>query len=103
MTSILFRQWIKAFDTRMTNRKTILLLDNAPSHIASNLNLHNTTIHLLPPNTTSHIQLMDAGIIMSFKRHYQSYFIKWLLEQYESDIVENKMNILTVIQFIVQV
>ena len=27
----------------------------------------------LPPNTTSTLQPMDAGIIMSFKRHYRRY------------------------------
>ncbi|CAG8811744.1 22676_t:CDS:1, partial [Dentiscutata erythropus] len=36
---------------------------------------------------------------MSFKRRYKSYFIKWLLDQYESGN-DDKMNVLTAIRFI---
>ncbi|CAG8837553.1 7029_t:CDS:1, partial [Cetraspora pellucida] len=75
--------------------------DNAKCHSFENLKLHNTTLHYLPPNTTSRLQPMDAGIIMSFKRRYRNYFIKWLLDQYESGN-NDKMNILTAIQFIVR-
>jgi DDE superfamily endonuclease len=102
MTAVLFQQWLKAFDIKMTGRKTILLLDNAPSHIVGNLNLRNTTIHFLPPNTTSYIQPMDAGIIMSFKCHYRNHFVKWLLEQYESEAENKNMDILSAIRFIVR-
>ena len=86
----------------MTGRKTILLLDNTPSHIVSNLTLRNTTIYFLPLNMTSHIQPMDAGIIMSFKSHYRCHFIRRLLEQYESETENKKIDILTSIRFIVQ-
>jgi DDE superfamily endonuclease len=99
MTGIVFERWLKAFDLKMVGRKVILLMDNAPSHIVDTVNLRNTTIHFLPPNTTSRIQPMDAGIIMSFKRHYRSQFVKWLLNRYESGINENKMDVLTAIQF----
>ncbi|CAG8581312.1 15157_t:CDS:2, partial [Cetraspora pellucida] len=67
----------------MAGRKVIFLIDGARCHSSSNLKLHNTTVHTLPPNTTSHIQPMDAGIIMSFK--------------YD----DNKMDVLTTIKFIV--
>ncbi|CAG8721477.1 16665_t:CDS:2 [Cetraspora pellucida] len=43
---------------------------------------------------------LDAGIIMSFKHHYKSYFIKWLLDQYEAGN-DNKLNVLGAIKFIV--
>jgi hypothetical protein len=99
MTGVLFQRWLREFDMKMAGRKTILLIDNAPSHI-SNLNLRNTTICPLPPNTTSRIQPMDAGIIMSFKCHYRSYFVKWLLQRYESEMENNKMDVLTAIRFI---
>ncbi|CAG8640960.1 12350_t:CDS:2 [Cetraspora pellucida] len=85
----------------MAGRKIILLVDNAKCHSSSNLNLHNITIHYLPPNTTSRIQPLDAGIIMSFKRRYRSYFIKWLLDQYESK-KDDKLNVLDAIKFIVR-
>ncbi|CAG8677585.1 14214_t:CDS:1 [Cetraspora pellucida] len=83
----------------MASRKVILLVDGAKSHSWSNLNLHNTTVHCLPPNTTSRLQPMDASIIMSFKHRYHSYFIKWLLNQYKCG-KDNKMNVLTAIKYI---
>ena len=39
--------------------------------------MSNVCLHFLPPNTTAHIQPMDAGII-SFKTHYR----KQLIRQY---------------------
>src|SRR5437773_5811597 len=42
MTGLLFQSWIKEFDAKMAGRNVILLLDNAPSHVTNNLNLHNT-------------------------------------------------------------
>jgi len=53
------------------NRKILLLLDNAPSHIHS-IELVYVQIEMLPPNTTSHIQPLDAGIIKNFKLQYKS-------------------------------
>uniref|UniRef100_A0AAV1TAA9 DDE-1 domain-containing protein n=1 Tax=Peronospora matthiolae TaxID=2874970 RepID=A0AAV1TAA9_9STRA len=38
-------------------------MDNAPSHIVADLELINITVQVLPPNTTSKVQPMDAGII----------------------------------------
>src|SRR5437763_7644400 len=102
MTRGIFQRWIKIFDAKMAGRQTLLLLDNAPSHNITNLNLQNTTIFFLPPNTTSRMQPMDAGIIMSFKCHYRSYFVKWLLHQYESGAEDKKMDILSAIRFVVR-
>ena len=44
-------------------RKILLLIDNAPSHIFEEDKLTNVKVAFLPPNMTSHIQPMDAGII----------------------------------------
>jgi hypothetical protein len=53
---------------RQQNRNILLLADNAPTHIVNeNLPLSNVKLHFLPPNTTSHLQSLDAGIINSFK------------------------------------
>ncbi|CAG8824309.1 17270_t:CDS:2, partial [Gigaspora margarita] len=79
----------------------ILLIDGPKCYSYGNLKLYNTTVYTLPPYTTSRIQPMDAGIIMSFKRRYRSYFIKWLLDQYESGKSDdNKMDVLTAVKFI---
>jgi hypothetical protein len=60
------------------NRKVILILDNAPSHVVSSakvckfrgfptLELSNTTLVVLPPNFTNVVQPLDQGIITSFQ------------------------------------
>jgi hypothetical protein len=72
-----------------------LLVDNASSHIdPSRLNqenveghtssrLTNVKIHYLPPNSTAHLQPMDAGIIHSFKAHYKRLFCRYLIRQFD--------------------
>jgi hypothetical protein len=40
---------------------------------------------------------MNSGIIMSFKQHYRGYFVKQLLEQYESGGEIKKMDVLTAV------
>ena len=73
MTTDLFRDWLIEFNLWMkkAERKVILLVDNATSHRVSDLQMSNVCLHFLPPNTTAHIQPMDAGIISSFKTHYR--------------------------------
>jgi hypothetical protein len=66
----IWNDYLKKLDNKMrrANRNILLLIDNAPTHnLLDSLNLTNVTIHCLPPNTTSHLQPLDAGIIHSFK------------------------------------
>jgi hypothetical protein len=63
----------------MCDRKVLLLIDNAPTHVS--IELSNARVHFLPPNTTSQIQPMDAGIIHNFKLKYKTRFVQWLLDQ----------------------
>lgn len=42
--------------------KVLLLLDNIQSHVARDLPRSNMEVYLLPPDTTSKIQTMDAEI-----------------------------------------
>ena len=74
MNSKIWIDWLIKLDQKMKNegRKIILLADNAPCHF-SNDDLTNVKLHFLPPNTTSHIQPLDAGIFNSFKTHYKSF------------------------------
>uniref|UniRef100_A0AAV1T625 DDE-1 domain-containing protein n=1 Tax=Peronospora matthiolae TaxID=2874970 RepID=A0AAV1T625_9STRA len=58
-------------------------MDNAPSHIVADLELTNITVQVLPPNTTSKIQPMDAGIIAAFKRHYRRLHLQNALDRDE--------------------
>jgi hypothetical protein len=73
MTGIIFREWVLRMESKMhtAGRRVLLLLDNAPSHVAAGLELTNIQIAMLPPNATSKIQPMDAGIIASFKCRYR--------------------------------
>ena len=65
----IWHDYLKKLDTsmRQKNKKILLLVDNAPTHSSCNLNLTNVTIEFLLPNTTAHLQPLDAGIINSFK------------------------------------
>lgn len=59
--------------------KALLLLDNAPAHPnAEKLVSSDGKIRVmfLPPNTTSLIQPMDQGVIVSCKRYYQRKYIE---------------------------
>ena len=80
MLTTLFQEWLLDFDYQVGikhNRQCVLLLlDNCTSHKLDNLTLENVEVYFLPPNTTSKLQPMDAGIIMSFKKHYRHYHIQ---------------------------
>jgi len=57
---------------RHGGEEVLLLMDNAPSHkLEEGVVLQCTKIAFLPPNTTTHLQPMDAGIIANFKHHYK--------------------------------
>ena len=51
-----------------------------------NISLTNIELVYLPPNTTAHLQPMDAGIIHSFKAKYKQEFCKHLIYQFDSGI-----------------
>lgn len=69
MTTKIFGEWVSRFDARMRGeeRHVLLLLDNASSHCVQ-VSLTSVMVHMLPPNTTSHLQPQDAGVIQSFKK-----------------------------------
>lgn len=79
MTADIMTTWLHKFDEKMKkqNRKVVLFLDNATSH--SKIALDNVKLIFLPPNTTSHCQPLDQGVIQNFKMLYRSFFIKRLL------------------------
>lgn len=79
MTSEIMTKWLHKFDMKMKNqnRRVLLFLDNATSH--SKILLDNVKLVFLPPNTTSHCQPLDQGIIQNFKILYRQYLIKRLL------------------------
>ena len=50
------------------------------------IGLTNIEFVYLLPNTTAHLQLIDAGIIHSFKAKYKQEFCKHLIRQFDSEI-----------------
>jgi len=84
MTWSLFSEWLASLDSHVgktPGRHILLLLDNCSAHKEPKqpaeepiqpLELQNITIHFLPPNSTSRIQPLDAGIIAAFKKQYRA-------------------------------
>src|SRR6266496_4773189 len=100
MTGVIFQKYLQRLD-RSVNRSILLLIDNnAPSHITDGLKLRNVKVLYLPPNTTSKLQHLDAGIIAAFKKHYRKKQVLWGLDQL--DIGENpyKVNQLQAMRWI---
>ena len=108
MKSDIWTSWFKYLNDgfRMQKCQVLLLVDNAPSHCILNSttysqpdtlldsdssnsptnSLSNIRIHYLPPNTMSHLQPLDAGIIKSFKAKYKRCYCRHILKQVESGI-----------------
>ncbi|RUS24057.1 DDE superfamily endonuclease-domain-containing protein, partial [Jimgerdemannia flammicorona] len=67
-----------------TRTKILLLTDNATSHIDVP-NLKYIEVRTLPPNTTAHLQPMDAGIIRTFKAYYRRNIVEQWVTVMEGD------------------
>jgi hypothetical protein len=100
MTADLFEPWLTRFNNRVRaeRRHIILLVDNAASHKVTT-KLSNIKLHFLPPNTTSHIQPMDAGIIRCFKAHYRKQLLRHYISQLE-DNLPTTVNLREAISFV---
>ncbi|RHY01755.1 hypothetical protein DYB25_012244 [Aphanomyces astaci] len=69
MNGRIFNSFLKSMKNRMVpqDRKVLLLVDNAPPHaLDEHTVLTKVKLKMLPPNTTTHLQPQDAGIIGSF-------------------------------------
>jgi hypothetical protein len=107
MTAQTFQEWLQTFDKiiRLSSpeRRVLLLLDNAGSHSLHGIELKNVEIKFLPPNTTSKLQPLDAGIIACFKRKYRRHFQRFLIEELEKNLIcPSKLDLLNAIRFVVE-
>ncbi|XP_055383839.1 tigger transposable element-derived protein 1-like [Condylostylus longicornis] len=97
MTAILFKKWyqehfrpaVKSYCERNgLEQKALLILDNAPGH-PQNLSEVQTCLPVeiifTPPNTTSILQLMDHGVIATFKAYYIRKTFKQLIEAVDNN------------------
>ena len=103
MTSEIFQNWLEKWNRNLANkgRKIALVLDNATCH--PKITLSNIELEFLPPNTTSHIQPMDQGIIANFKRHHRHYYIMaHLCPAIEAGRSPDKITMFPALEFCVQ-
>ena len=103
MTSEIFQNWLEKWNNKLANkgRKIALVLDNATCH--PKITLSNIELVFLPPNTTSHIQPMDQGIIANFKRHYRHYYIMaFMCPAIEAGRSPDKITVFPALEFCVQ-
>jgi hypothetical protein len=90
-----YLQWLNN-KIRAQERKILLLLDNFSSHelgiqlVGGLQGLSHVRIEWLPPNTTSHWQPLDQGIIAGFKLQYRRQWVSYMLQQCEAGKDPNK-------------
>ena len=71
---------------QLGRRKIILFLDNTTCHPETpQINLKNIKLIFLPKCTTSRLQLLDAGIIRTFKYEYRKRLLKYVVSQIDED------------------
>jgi DDE superfamily endonuclease/Tc5 transposase-like DNA-binding protein len=77
MNTQIWKEWLLSWDTELkhSGRKILLLYDNFSAHIQPE-NLQNIKMLALPPNTTSVLQPLDAGIICNFKAKYKKSLVQ---------------------------
>ncbi|CAF0960347.1 unnamed protein product [Brachionus calyciflorus] len=100
MTGELWLKWLKCFDGQLT-RNSVLLCDNCPAHVdASNIKFNHLKIVFLPPNTTSVLQPLDAGIIKAFKANYRNLLVKHWIDTFDNNKTQVPINVKQAIDFI---
>ena len=79
MSGELFEDWLHELDRKfaVSKRKIALIIDNCTAHPHVG-NLKWVELIFLPPNTTSHTQPMDQGIIRAKKAKYRSLAVRKL-------------------------
>ena len=96
MTGVICERFLQQFNNKIYRRKVLLLLDNILGYklsvekVGGLDTLENVKIRWLPPNTTSHWQPLDQGIIASFKLHYRRQWVSYILQQLQADKDPNK-------------
>lgn len=96
MNGALFLEWLGKFSDFIANspgRKVVLLIDNASSHGTAEMHssFQNVKVVFLPPNTTSMLQPLDAGIIAAIKRRYRSLQCEGALDSIKAGVRTEKI------------
>jgi hypothetical protein len=99
MTNEVFTAWLKYFNLQMCGQNVLLLVNNTPTH--KTLELNNVRVKFLPPNATSMLQPLDAGIIQDFKLIYKRLFLQWYIDKVEC-CHRKKIDLLSAIHFMIE-
>ena len=101
MTAVVFMKWLKCHERRKAAKKHHIfpLLDNAPS-IIHHLDIIYVCIEMLSPNTTYHIQPMDAGIIRNFKLHYKTKLTQQYIREVDEKVSFERINLKQAVYFV---
>lgn len=109
MNSEIMKELLNKLNRKMRNqgRHIILFLDNAGCHPSDVKDSYsNIKMVFLPPNTTSRLQPLDAGIIKNFKVRYRKLLLKFVVSHVNSrstaaEIV-NTVDVLQAIRWVKQ-
>ncbi|KAE8995803.1 hypothetical protein PR003_g12525 [Phytophthora rubi] len=87
MNSKVYQEGLLSLDREMrtAQRHIPLLVDNVSSHAHGDLVLTNVHVESLPPNTTTQLQPLDAGIIVCFKARFKSLQIDQVIDRFDAD------------------
>ena len=108
MTQTLFFDWLKRLDKYVSlasDRNILLLPDNCTAHekIDNAPQLSHIVIFFLPPNTTSKLQPLDAGIIATVKGMYRRRLLFRVFENVEAGRTSiYNIDVLTAIRWITE-
>lgn len=105
MTGALFTNILQKMDREMVakRRKILLFVDNCSAHgklEAMQPLLKAITLVYFPPNTTSHLQPLDQGIINSLKANYRARMLLKVIAGVERDGNVTPPNLLEAINMI---
>ena len=101
MSGELFEDWVHELDQKfaVSKRKIALIIGNCTAHpYVENLNW--VELIFLSPNTTSHTQPVDQGIIRALKAKYQSLTVRKLILALEKKELIPKFAILSVMHML---
>ena len=96
MSGELFEDWVNELHRKfaVSKRKIVLIIDNCTAHRHVE-NLKWVELIFLPPNTKSHTQPMDQGIIRALKAKYRSLAVRKLILALEKKEPIPKFSILS--------
>lgn len=103
MTTVIFNEMLVKLDNdfHAEGRNIVLFIDNCPSHkLLPDTVLKAIRIELLPPNFTSLLQPLDAGIIHSLKCAYRKRLMRQSIPYMEEHNEWRKIDVLEAINTI---